>query len=159
MAFYKPRMQNGFGNSGFQEPLPPQQMNRSYGFDWGYGQRQTANQATQQNQDSSNRSLPGKIISDLNDIKPNDIPGDGQVAWFPASDYSCVFAKGWADTGDHIETQKYVLEQAKQKSGGPTVESILMDMNQKLIQMEQLLIANGFTFPSNEEANDSNKKE
>lgn len=153
MSFYPPRK-----NNFLQQEVQPQQ--RTSGFsNWGgsytpprtnYNNWGNNNQNTVQNQQQS--PLPGKIISSLDDIKPNDIPGDGQVAWFPADDYSCIIARGWATSGDRIEMRKYVPEETANNPDQPSIESILMGMAQKLNQMEQLLIANGFTLPDKSEA-------
>lgn len=147
MSWYKPNQyQPSFVQGNFTPPAPQRQT----GFDWSYGRRNYDSYSNNQNPAGNQQRvdpLPGKLIFDLNDIKPNDIPGNGQVAWFPAADYSCIIAKGWSTEGDRIETRKYIPEEIQPAQDKPSLESILMGMAQKLNQMEQLLISNGFTLP------------
>lgn len=53
--------------------------------------------------------IPGKTISNLKDIVPQDVPMDGSAAIFPMSDLSCIYIKAWGSDG-LIKDFKYVLE-------------------------------------------------
>lgn len=59
--------------------------------------------------------LPGKIISSMQDIRPNEIPTDGSPSIFPANDFSCIFIKAWDQDGN-IRTVKYVPENQTQQA-------------------------------------------
>lgn len=60
-------------------------------------------------------SLPGRVVQNPNDIRPNEVAMDGNVTYFPMSDYSCIFAKQWKADGT-IETVRYVPEAASAPS-------------------------------------------
>lgn len=53
--------------------------------------------------------LPGRQISSIEEIMPNDVPMDGSVSFFPVRDGSCVYAKYWNRQGT-IDTIKFVPE-------------------------------------------------
>lgn len=122
MAFYPPRQQMNQRNNYQMTPRTP-----AY-----YDNRGDC------------ETLPGKLINNLNDIRPQNIPYDGTVAWFPASDYSCVFAKGWSDSGDRIDTIKYVPEQrANQEQQVSPEMQLLQAIIQRQDRIEQMLLGSG----------------
>ena len=45
------------------------------------------------------RPLVGKWVDSFNDIKPQDVPMDGSMCFFPLNDYSCVYAMVWGNDG------------------------------------------------------------
>lgn len=51
----------------------------------------------------------GMSISDPSEIKPKDIPMDGQMSFFPMNDYSCIYAKVWTDDG-RLRTFRFIPE-------------------------------------------------
>lgn len=53
--------------------------------------------------------LPGKMISSVSDILPQDVPMDGSPAFFPQNDGSCVYIK-FFDKSCNIQTVRYVLD-------------------------------------------------
>lgn len=50
--------------------------------------------------------LPGRVVNSPDDIRASEIPMDGTVAVFPASDYSYVVLKAWNSNGS-IQTEIY----------------------------------------------------
>lgn len=54
--------------------------------------------------------VQGRVVESEGDIKPNEIPMDGSVTFFPKSDYSVVFGKTWTENGT-IRSMRYLLEQ------------------------------------------------
>lgn len=67
----------------------------------------TMNQPVQQQQLTF---VQGRVVESEGDIKPNEIPMDGSVTFFPKSDYSVVFGKTWTENGT-IRSMRYLLEQ------------------------------------------------
>lgn len=64
----------------------------------------------QLNQNGSNftqNSIRGRVISDISQVTPNEVPMDGTVSLFATSDYSKIYAKQWASDGT-IKTMEYV---------------------------------------------------
>ena len=54
--------------------------------------------------------IPGRLVSNTDEIMPQEVPMDGSVSLFPQQDYSCIYAKTWTKEGT-IATVKYVPEQ------------------------------------------------
>lgn len=68
------------------------------------------------NQGGTPPCIYGKVISNLQDIRPNDVSLDGSVSLFPMGDYSCIYAKAWGNDGT-IQTFKFVPERTDAKDG------------------------------------------
>lgn len=81
--------------------------------------------------------IPGKMINVEKDITPQDVPSNGYPAVFPTSDWNCIIAKAWSESGDRIETRRYVLEQV-QDSQQNTDQTILNALALISGQMEEL---------------------
>lgn len=117
----------------------------SMNYNQNYGQ-QNAYQPFERTYNNRPSYIPGKIINSLNDIRPYHIPSNGDVAFFPASDYSCIFAKGWSQEGDRIDTVKYVPEKpAEQIKEQPQSEEAIMLQNilARTQKLEEMLLATG----------------
>lgn len=80
--------------SQVQVPNFPQQMPQ-------YG---TPNMPYPQN---NQNGIRGRVITDISQVTPNEVPMDGTVSLFATSDYSCIYAKQWAADGT-IKTMKYI---------------------------------------------------
>ena len=39
--------------------------------------------------------LPGRVVNNLDEITPQEVPMDGSVSLFPQQDYSAIYAKTW----------------------------------------------------------------
>lgn len=83
----------GFG--GFMNPQP--YVSQTPQMPWGQNGNRYAAPST----------LPGRQISSIDEIMPNDVPMDGSVSFFPVRDGSCVYAKYWNRQGT-IDTVKFV---------------------------------------------------
>lgn len=59
-------------------------------------------------------TIPGKVVGQLNDIAPSDVPMDGSISIFPMQDESCILAKSWSTDGT-IRTIKYVPEKTQKE--------------------------------------------
>ena len=55
-------------------------------------------------------SIPGRMVTNADEIVPQEVPMDGSVSLFPQNDYSCIYAKTWTKEGT-IATMKFVPEQ------------------------------------------------
>lgn len=53
--------------------------------------------------------IVGRWVSSFDDIKPQDVPMNGSMCFFPQKDYSCVYAMIWANDGQ-IKTYRLVPE-------------------------------------------------
>lgn len=72
-----------------------------------YGMNQQMMQMPTNQNIPRNNGISGRVISNPNEITPNEIPMDGSVSLFPTSDYSTIYAKAW-NTNGLIETKKFV---------------------------------------------------
>lgn len=133
-------------NFNFQQPMFPQQV-PNYG---GYQNSQSyAPQSTPMNWSQNGpryaapSTLPGRQISSIDEIMPNDVPMDGSVSFFPVRDGSCVYAKFWNRQGT-IDTIKFVPAVA---TSAENIENAQPDFAQEIIRrldkIEKSLNLNG----------------
>lgn len=83
--------------------------------------------------------IPGKVVNSHDDIGPQDVPMNGQVSFFPKSDYSEIYAKCWTNDG-RIDTRVYVVkpvENAAESSNGST--DVLSEILSRLEAIEKRL--------------------
>ena len=81
-------------------------------------------------------TLTGHLVASHDEIKPNDIPMNGQAAYFPSQDGKVIYAKAW-NTDGSIATVRYVAESAEETPAQPT----LFDIANQLQNIEDLLNA------------------
>lgn len=81
-------------------------------------------------------TLTGHLVASPDEIKPNDIPMNGQAAYFPSNDGKVIYAKAW-NTDGSIATVRYVAESAEETPAQPT----LFDIANQLQNIEDLLNA------------------
>ena len=79
-------------------------------------------------------TLTGHLVASPDEIKPNDIPMNGQAAYFPSQDGKVIYAKAW-NTDGSIATVRYVAESAEETPSQPT----LFDIANQLSNIETLL--------------------
>lgn len=56
----------------------------------------------------------GKVITNPNEISPQDIPTDGNSCYFPMADKSCIYVKSW-NPDCTMSTVRYVPESSVQQ--------------------------------------------
>ena len=85
-------------------------------------------------------TLPGRIVTDANEIAPQEVPMDGSVSLFLKNDYSCIYAKQWSGDGS-IQTVRYVPEMP-QTSAEPamSVDDRFKQLNDRFDQLEKLIL-------------------
>lgn len=102
-------MSNPYQN-GYNPMLSPQQ--RLMQMEQQYPQFSQQNQFMQQQIQQQPQGIVGKIVNDVSNVSPNDVPMDGSVAVFPKNDMTEIYCKQWTANGT-IQTVVYkpVLEQ------------------------------------------------
>lgn len=60
----------------------------------------------------------GRWVNDFNDIKPNEVPMDGTICFFPKTDYTCIYAKVWDQNG---KLQNFVFVPETPTQTEPTI--------------------------------------
>lgn len=81
--------------------------------------------------------IPGRIVNTEEDIRANEIPGDGSIGLFPKADRSCIFMKYWDGTRG-IATLIYNLQNT-QESDDSSSENELMSIKEQLSRIEKKL--------------------
>lgn len=85
------------------------------------------------------QSIPGRLVNNLDEITPQEVPMDGSVSLFPQNDYSAIYAKTWTKDGT-IATVKFIPEQpttgVPQKS---PIEERLDRIDQRFDRLEKML--------------------
>lgn len=84
-------------------------------------------------------SIPGRMVTNADEIVPQEVPMDGSVSLFPQNDYSCIYAKTWTKEGT-IATMRFVPEQPQ--NGEPKkspLEERLDRINQQLESLNKKL--------------------
>lgn len=81
--------------------------------------------------------IPGKMVNNLQDITPQEVPMDGSAAIFPVNDLSCIYLKAWGSDG-LIKTFKFVPEPTNdsQKSPEGNFQETILD---RLDSIEELV--------------------
>lgn len=81
--------------------------------------------------------LTGHLVASQEDIKPQDVPMNGQAAYFPSQDGSVIYAKAWNPDGS-IATVRYIPDVQPDNS---TPQPTLFDIANQLSTIEDLLTA------------------
>ena len=88
----------------------------------------------------SKQTIFGKIVQNESQITPNDVPMDGTIALFPLQDFSKIIAKQWTPNG-LIQTLEYLPETAKDDKPAVTLDDVMVHMDDRLDQIEDLFTA------------------
>ena len=91
-----------------------------------------------QNQLNRFQSIPGRLVNNLDEITPQEVPMDGSVSLFPQNDYSAIYAKTWTKDGT-IATVKFVPEQPQMEPKKSPLEERLDRIDQRFDKLEKLL--------------------
>lgn len=90
-------------------------------------------------------AIPGRVVNTFDDIRPNEVPGDGSISVFPQGDLSCIYVRYIAGDGT-IKTRKFVEETetvaADIPSTGQTNQNGVPDyaaLNEKLDRIDKKL--------------------
>ena len=87
------------------------------------------------------KGINGRIIGNVNEVTPNEVPMDGNVSLFPLNDYSCIYAKMW-NTDGTIQTIKFipVVENAQEtKQTQQLTDAHYNNILERLDKIEQML--------------------
>lgn len=84
------------------------------------------------------QSIPGRLVNNLDEITPQEVPMDGSVSLFPQNDYSAIYAKTWTKDGT-IATVKFVPEQSQMEPQKSPLEERLDRIDQRFDKLEKML--------------------
>lgn len=83
-------------------------------------------------------SIPGRLVNNLDEITPQEVPMDGSVSLFPQNDYSAIYAKTWTKDGT-IATVKFIPEQPQMEPQKYPLEERLDRIDQRFDRLEKML--------------------
>lgn len=110
------------------QPYTPHQFGAMQGFPPMMQQMQQQQAFPQpMTQQQAPQGIAGRIVASADDIAPNEVPMDGTLAFFPASDGSSIFARAWQRDGT-IATIRYVPERREEDEAvvtGPTLDDVM----------------------------------
>ena len=89
-------------------------------------------------QPSRFQSIPGRLVNNLDEITPQEVPMDGSVSLFPQADYSAIYAKTWTKDGT-IATVKFIPEQPQMEPQKSPLEERLDRIDQRFDKLEKML--------------------
>ena len=146
---------NTYQNPGY--PTIPN-LNTSYP---NYYYQQTPQQYMQNNLPNGQQvriPISGRIIGNVSEIVPNEVPMDGSVSLFPQNDYSCIYAKKW-NTDGTIQTVKFVpvvddadLTKTSTNDFNVSLASDINEISNRLSKIEELLTQSKTTTRTTKEA-------
>lgn len=84
------------------------------------------------------QSIPGRLVNNLDEITPQEVPMDGSVSLFPQNDYSAIYAKTWTKDGT-IATVKFVPEQSQIEPQKSPIKERLDRIDQRFDRLEKML--------------------
>ena len=90
------------------------------------------------NQPNRFQTIPGRLVNNLDEITPQEVPMDGSVSLFPQNDYSAIYAKTWTKDGT-IATVKFVPEQPQMEPQKSPLEERLDRIDQRFDKLEKML--------------------
>lgn len=92
-------------------------------------QQPSINEINLQNQNI----LVGKVVNDISNVSPNDVPMDGNFAIFPKQDMTEIYCKQWKQDGT-IQTVVYrpILDE-KQEDGTNPYSIDLNSLNEQIL--------------------------
>ena len=147
-------MTNVWSNSqnGYNQPYSPQYY--QYTPNWNRPVMSTQPQVQSQ---QVNGTLPGKIITNLQEVRPNEVPMDGSASIFPMSDFSSIYVKAWGPDGN-IQTLRFIPEVTTNKEVADQGPSEFDKIMERLDSIEKK-IAESSSRPQKSSSYSSQKKE
>lgn len=119
--------------------IQPQQYYTLQNYSNTYGNyQQPVAQPMIQPQPVQQSTLPGRIVGDISEIRPNETPTTGQVAIFPRNDGSAIYLTCMDQTG-RIVTREYIPKDIPVQDAAPTVD--LQELASKLSRIEEMLVS------------------
>lgn len=135
-------------NGSYPNPYASQQYGNPY---IGMPQNQTVQYSNNsQMNNPMNRARPsvgliGRTVNNENEIRPDEVPMDGSVAFFPQADRSCIYAKYWNNNG-LIDKRVYVLapmEGEVQNTPANNLEMMYKELSNKIDNIYKMLNRSG----------------
>lgn len=112
----------------------------------GYSQQFNTPPAPPQNQPqpvehvSFRSSLPGRMINNIEEVKPNEVMNDGTMTIFPTLDRTCIYTKHVAPNGLIVE-DRYILESVPNPNdqGAPVPVAAMEEILARLDNIERMV--------------------
>lgn len=108
-----------------------------------YGQTQmpyvptpTYQPVSQPTNQQRSRDILGHMITNPNEITPQEIPMDGSISLFPMQDGSAVYGKYWDNNGQ-LKTMRFIPENVEQPQ--QETDPVVAAMNERFDTLEKLI--------------------
>ncbi len=109
-------------------------------------------------QQPQTQAINGRIISNLNEIMPEEVPMNRQYSFFPLADGSCIYAKMWDGDGN-LNTYKYVLDKQDTIDVEPSKETnFVNDVLDRLESIEKTIASSTIKPKYNQQRQNSSKQ-
>lgn len=82
--------------------------------------------------------IPGRQIKNPVEIRPNEVPMDGGISYFPTDDLKYIFAKQWNSDGT-ISTARYVRSEEPEPEQAPQKPNFEEAILERLENIEKML--------------------
>ena len=134
------------GQNGFNQPQQPTTnawtngQNGFYQYTPNWNRPVMTNQTVMPNQ--FNGTLPGKVINNLQEVRPNEVPMDGSASIFPMNDFSSIYVKAWGPDGN-IQTLKFIPDVTTNKEVADQGPSEFDKIMERLDSIEKKLAESG----------------
>lgn len=76
--------------------------------------------------------IPGRVIHDVSEVAPNEVPMDNTYSTFVRDDYKEIYMKTWSSDGTQINTLRFILaeDQPQQTISQDNTQVILDRLDQ-----------------------------
>lgn len=99
---------------------------------------------TPQNQQTNNVVSSIRVVKSSDDIKPNEIPANGDISLFLQDDLSVIYGKRWVNDGS-VDNMRFVLEKTNDQNvketstEEPNSSKLNLDMEQLATNLSNIL--------------------
>lgn len=83
-------------------------------------------------------AIPGRRIKNPAEIRPNEVPMDGGISYFPTEDMNYIYAKQWNSDGT-ISTARYIRSD-ETKNEETKTQSVESEIIERLANIEKMLM-------------------
>lgn len=122
---FRPAQPQPQGGNQMYYPQPPQ--NTTY---------PPSNPVPQQVEPVRQSVIPGRAVNSPEDIRPNEIPMDGTLCYFPTRDFSRIYVKAWDSDG---QLKTFIFENAQVPVPDTPKEDPTDKVLKRLDEIEELI--------------------
>ena len=86
------------------------------------------------------QSIFGRMVTEESEIKPNEVPMDGTIAFFPRVDLSAIIAKQWVQDGT-IKTVTFtpVIQEPSPETHSMSIDELAQSMDSRFNELKSMI--------------------